>query len=362
MARPKTQALLNADPQGGVRITNFGLQDTEDRETILRGNVDIDSLPRLKIDHYYQREMLSAGVNRKIQQAINMGVDLPDITLGMRGDRFTVDETGAVVLLDKVYIIDGQQRVGMIRRHLEKFPADPVRIGAVVHFNTTVEREEVKFTALNLFRSNMSANVVLANERHRHPLLASLYGLVMTQPSFVMCHRVCWQQQRSGQQLISASGYITTALYLHSHMAATRGGNSAQRLAISADNLGRVTSIQIVRENTAAFWKMVDDAWGIEDLDSKRSAPHLKGGFLRTFATLLSDHVDFWDGDHFVVAPDMRKRLAALKLQDPSLSYLCGSSGASLTQLRYVLIEHLNHRVRKKLTLRRPIPDLKAAA
>lgn len=361
MARSKTQALLNAGTDG-VRITNPSLEDTPEYETILRGGLDIASLPLLKIDKYYQRELLSPAINRRIQQAIVMGADLPDITLGMRGDRFTVDTTGAIILLDKVYVVDGQQRVGMIQRHLQSFPADSVRIGAKVHFNTTVEREEVKFTALNLFRTNMSTNVALANERHRHDLVAALYGLVMSQQNFVMCHRVCWQQQKTGPQLISASAYLVAAMRLHAHLAPTRGGNGASRLAAAADNLQRATSIQVVRENIATFWNLIDDSWGIADLESKRSAPHMQAGFLRTIAAVFSEHVDFWDGHHFMVPADIRKRLRALKLQDPSLAYLCGSSGAGLNQLRYVIIEQLNHRLRKKLTPRRPLPDLKAAA
>lgn len=362
-SKPKTSALINADPSTGIRITSPGLEDTPERETVLRGSVDISCLPRLKIDRYYQREQLTPETNRRIKQAVEMGVDLPDITLGMRGDRFMLDEAGAIILLDDVYIIDGQQRVGTIKRHLQSFPADPVRIGAVVHFNTTVQREEVKFTALNLFRTNMSANVVLANSRHKHPLLAALYGLTINQPSFVMCGRVSWQQQpKKGEHLISASGYVSAALFLHGHLAATRGGNSATRMGMAADNLARAISIQVARDNVAAFWNVIDEAWGVGNLTTAKNVSHMRGAFLQTLAGIFSEHLDFWDGEHLAVPLELRKRLAKLNLQEPNLAYLCGSGGAVRSQLRYVLIEHLNYRLRKKLTPRRPTSDLKAAA
>lgn len=87
MPRPKTAALIAADPERGVRITSPGLEDTPERETILRGSLAVESLPLLKVDHTYQRELLRPSTNRDIQRAIDMGVDLPDLTLGMRGDR-----------------------------------------------------------------------------------------------------------------------------------------------------------------------------------------------------------------------------------------------------------------------------------
>lgn len=360
MAKSKASALINVDPDSGVRITSPSLEDTPDRDTILRGSIAPESLPFLRVDHTYQRELLRPSTNRDIQRAVDMGVDLPDLTLGMRGDRFTVDSGGAICLLDPVFIIDGQQRHGTIMRHLQQFPADPIRIGACVYFNTTAERERAKFIALNLYRTNMSANVSLANKRHDHPLLASLYGLVTTQPSFVMHKRVCWQQQRQGEQLISATLYVTSAMHLHAHMAATRSV-SPRAIGLSLENLTRVVSIQVVRENVQTFWNVIDDAWGIEHLSIAAQVPYLRTGFLTTFAKILSDHTDFWDGQHLVVGPDVRKRLSRFKMNDPANAALASGHGTLLVQLRYVLLDHLNKQLRKKLTPRAPIQERSAA-
>lgn len=356
--KPKASAVIYAETEG-VRITSPGLEDTPERETILRGSVALESLPLLKIDKYYQRELLSNSSNRQIQRAIDMGVDLPDISLGMRGSRFTADPTGAVILLDPVYIIDGQQRVGTIIRHLGQFPTDTVRIGAQIYFDTTVERERIKFMALNMFRTNVSTNVMLANLRHESDLLASLFGLVTTQAGFVMYQRVCWAQQRKGAHLISASMYMNVAMMLHSHMAATRS-LTARTIKMSLDNLQRAVSIQVVRDNTKRFWEIIDEAWGIEEL-SDSAVPYLKTGFLLTLARLFSDHVDFWDGEHLAVPLELRKRLQAFSPHNPAHAHLASGHGAALVNLRFLMIEHLNKRRGKKLTLRRPAP-IQAAA
>lgn len=358
--KPKKEALIYVDPEG-VKITSPGLQDDPERDTILRGSVAPESFPLLKIDKFYQRELLSTEKNRDIQRAIDMGGDLPDVVLGMRGDRFTFDTAGAVVLLDPVFIIDGQQRIGTIRRHLEQFPSDPVRIGAQIHFSTTPQWERRRFTALNLFRTNMSANVTLANMRHDSKILATLYGLSNSQASFVLNKRVCWQQGRTGIHLISASTYMHIALTLHGSFAATRA-TSARMILTSLDNLERAVNLQIVRDNVARFWDVVDEAWGITEATSKAIPVHLKTGFLGVLARIIGDHVDFWDGHNLVVSPDLRKRLRAFKPNDPSYSHLVTGHGVALVLLRRMMIDHLNHRLRKKLTEHHPQTDTAEAA
>lgn len=343
-------------PPEGVRILRPSLDDEEGGETILRGLIDLQSLHLLRVD-YYQRERLSQKANRNIQRAIDTGSPLPDITLGMRGDRFHVDETGAVVLLDPVFIIDGQQRVGTIRTHLEDFPEERIRLGAAVHFNSNATRESRRFHAMNLYATRVGSGVILRNLKDEIPLLASLYGLSMTERSFPLYRRVCWAQARHKDHLLTASTYINTALRLHAHLAPVRHSGARYIPQISA-NLTRVVPIQQARENVATLWEAIDYAWGVTALQALTGVPYLKTGFLEALVTVLSNHLDFWDGPKLKISPEHRRRLQVFKVHNPEIVRLA-SSGHGLGQdmLRHLLAEHLNQRLRRKLTPRIPLPQ-----
>lgn len=343
-------------PPEGVRILRPSLDDEEGGETILRGLIDLQSLPLLRVD-YYQREQLSQKANRNIQRAIDTGSPLPDITLGMRGDRFHVDETGAVVLLDPVFIIDGQQRVSTIKLHLQNFPEEKIRLGAAVHFNSNATRESRRFHAMNLYATRVGSGVILRNLKDEIPLLASLYGLSITERSFPLYRRICWAQSRHKDHLITAATYIHAALRLHAHLAAVRH-SGARHLPQICANLSRAAPIQQVRENVATLWSVIDQAWGVADLQALTGVPYLKTGFLEALVTVLSSHLDFWDGPRLKISPEHRQRLRVFKVHNPEIVRLASSGhGPGQDMLRHLLAEHLNQRLRRKLTPRIPIPQ-----
>lgn len=340
----------------GVRILRPSLDDDEVGETILRGLIDLRSLPLLRVD-YYQREKLSTKANRNIQRAIDMRSPLPDITLGMRGDKFQVDDTGAVVLLDQVFIIDGQQRVSTIRAHLEDFPEEKIRLGATVHFNSNSSRESRRFHAMNLYATRVGSGVILRNLKDEVPLLASLYGLSITDHEFPLYRRVCWSQTRHRDHLLTAATYINTALRLHAYLAPVRHSGARHIPRISA-NLCRAVTIQQVRENIATLWATIDHAWGVSALQSGAGVAYLKGGFLESLVSVLGSHLDFWDGPKLKISPEHRRRLQVFKVDNPEIVRLASSGhGPGQDMLRHLLAEHLNQRLRRKLTPRIPPPQ-----
>lgn len=339
----------------GIRILRPSLDDAEGNETVLRGILDLSTIHLLRIDHY-QRERLGARANRNIQRAIDMNVPLPDITLGMRGDRFSVEEEGAVLLLDNVFIIDGQQRIATIRSHLEDYPEDNVRIGAIIYFNSTVATEMRRFQALNLFGNRVGPGVILRNLKDEVPLLGSLYGLSTVDKNFPLYRRVSWTQSKHKDHLMSAALYVRMALRIHGHLVPSR--TFATRLVAQiAANVGRVVGIQRARDNTATFWKILDDAWGVSQLQTGSGVPYLKQGFLEAFTHVLSNHLDFWEGSKLVISTEHRQRLKVFKVNNPEIVRLATAGGGPAQEmLRHLLVTHLNQRLRRKLTPRQPPP------
>src|ERR1700682_3863362 len=80
---------VDTSQHGTVRLLNAGL-DERDGEIIAHGWLDLESMNLLRVDDY-QREVLSFNGSRKgsIREAIEEGVRLPDIMLGMRGQRLS---------------------------------------------------------------------------------------------------------------------------------------------------------------------------------------------------------------------------------------------------------------------------------
>lgn len=332
----------------GVRITRPSLDDIK-KETVLRGVISVDTMRYLRYDHY-QRERLPSSTNREITRALEAGIALPDITLGMRGDRFAVEEDGSVVLLDSVYVIDGRQRCASIDAHLTKFPEDDPRIGATVYFNTNERTERERFHALNMFGTRVAANVLLRNNRNEVPLLASLYGVSQTDKDFALYRRVCWSQKHSGDQIMSAMAFIVAALHLHAHFAPTRS-TALRAISPALIGLSKVVSIQQVRDNVAAFWNTLDFAWGVRNIQISRTSNHLKSGFLWAVTKALADYADFWDGTKFTPSLDIRNKLKKFPINDPEVARLASGHGKAREALFFLLVEHINsgkrtHRLR----------------
>lgn len=330
--------------------------DDQGRETVLRGVVSVDTLENLRIDGAYQREELSFGARRKIRTAFESGGRLPDIVLGMRGDHFQVADDGSVILVDPVYIIDGQQRRGTAIEYSQRFPAEKIRMGATVHFNTTPDSERELFHALNLYQTKVAPSVILRNMKDTHSeLIANLYGLSKTDRDFALYGKVCWSHAMAKEELISALAYAKHSLLLHAHLAAVNRTN-LKDIFRSANNLTKAIGLPLARANVKEFWGFIDACWGLRNLAYKERSTHLRGGFLTALVRVLSGHHDFWEGEkeqRFAVPYDLRKKIATIPVNDPEIIRLSGSAGQASELLRLLMIQHINSGKRtRRLTAR----------
>src|SRR5215831_7176219 len=160
-----------------IKLSHAALDESELRggSIILRGVLDQSSLKYLRTDDY-QREALPLTSLSKMIRAMQAGEVMPDIELGMRGQRFRTKDD-VFWLLDLTFVVDGFQRINAALHVLSLNPGAMVHIGATVHFDTTKEWERERFRVLNTQRTPVSPNVLLRNKRDDSPAILTLYGL-----------------------------------------------------------------------------------------------------------------------------------------------------------------------------------------
>lgn len=347
-----------ASSKKGVRLINAALDETPLRggSTILRGVIDQETLENLRIDDY-QREASPLSSLSSIMQAIAKGDPLPEIELGMRGHKVSGD--GAeYILMDDTYIIDGQQRVGAALYYLTKHPEAPVRIGAVVHFDTNFEWEKDRFRVLNSSRMKVAPSVLLRNERDSVPIIGTLYGLSNNDRHFPLFNRVCWKQKKARSDLVTGLSLVKIANMLHAHKSSGHR-TSLNELMTALAKTGKVVGVGNVRDNVKEFFQLIDDCWGIRSINYVEAAPHLKSNFLLVMAKLLSDHYAFWRGDDEKVLSiplDLRRKLKSFSVHDHAVVNLAGSGGRSRYILYSMIRDHINSGKRTK-HIRSRIPE-----
>ncbi|MBI5732072.1 MAG: hypothetical protein HY982_01795 [Candidatus Magasanikbacteria bacterium] len=101
---------------GALDEVNLG--EGEEKEIILRGVIDPDSLHLLQVGDY-QREIMPLSTINDLERAYEEGASVPDIDCGVRGWGYDT-RSGCFYLSDMVFIIDGQQRVTAALRMLQK--------------------------------------------------------------------------------------------------------------------------------------------------------------------------------------------------------------------------------------------------
>jgi len=326
-----------------VKILKPSLDDDK-RQAVLRGIVSPGTLDSLRIDANYQREGLSSHGRRAIVRAFETRGKLPDIVLGMRGDRFQIDDDGSVILIDPVYIIDGQQRRNTALEYINKFPDEPVRLGATVHFNTDVGWERNLFHDLNLHQTKVSPNIILRNIKEESPLLATIYGLTSSDRDFALYGRVCWSHNMARGELISALSFVRLSLALHAHLAAVLR-TSVKEIPSACNNLTKAVGLPMARANVKEFWGVVDECWGLRSVQYKERITHLRTTFLDALIRTFSGHLDFWEGEggrRLVVPTDLRRKLMKFPINDPEVMRLSGSGGQAREMLRMLMIQHVN--------------------
>jgi hypothetical protein len=332
-----------------IRVTVGSLDDIVlEGNPCLRGVVAPASLPLLLIDTSYQREFLAPTARRYIMEALSQGQRLPDLELGMRGHAWRwVQENNpeaGFVLLDPVYIIDGQQRRGSIVEFMARFPKIDPRQGVIVHFGSTPDWERERFQALNLHQVRVSTGLIVRNLRENCRGIACVYGLTQTDRDFPLYDRVSWGQAMGGKDLISGTGYATVILMLHGHMGAGVGVSSVKTMAAAFDKLEGLIGLEQLRANVRAFFDVIEHCWELRSL-TKRGATWMRGTFLLALCDVFSDHLDFWTGDKgakFTVPVELRNRLERFPITDPEIRNLAASGGQARSVLVYNLINHIN--------------------
>lgn len=328
-------------PDPKVRITNYALAES-DGEIVIRGVIHPASLVFLKTDNY-QRAYLPGKKAEELKKAFRKGEGVTDVELGMRGER-TKDDGEDILLLDPVYIIDGQQRISNAKIAMqgddEHDPVTPL-IGCKIRLNTTrdIERELFKKTD---DRTAISANILLRNERAENAAIAAMYRLAHSN-AFVLGKRITWEQKAKKDELLTATVYVKIAGRLHAHIGPGRSSNVLD-LAKGLEKIMSDVSRKGFISNLETFFDLLDECFGLGDIEFKQTAIVLKQGFLLTLASVLSDHEDFWNGEKLQIAAPMRKKLSKLSLREPTFRELAssGTGGNSGMMLYQLIVNHFN--------------------
>jgi len=328
-----------------VRLQNASLDD-KNGEIVAHGWLDLPALLELRVGDY-QREILESrgksGNKSELTAAVEKGVRLPDIMLGMRGERFTT-KGNQFYLEDDVFIIDGLQRVSALRKFAVANPEEvgTIRIGAEVRFNTTREIEKELFTKVNVARTAMSPNVILRNAREESKGLLTMYGLTHNDPSFALYGRVCWNQRMNRNELLSAASYCKIALHLCRGISAVGPTTKATTIPPLLARVGEEIGLQHLRDNIYRFFEVIDEVWGIKGVKYVDITTHLKANFLGMLAKMFTDHENFWDGKRLVVDARQRQKLKSFPLDDPNIQKLSSGGGAAAGLLYRLMLDHMN--------------------
>jgi hypothetical protein len=338
-----------------VKIVNGALDEVyvDGKCTIvLRGVIDPSSLDQL-LTPPYQREILPSAKIQDLVEALSTN-SVPDIELGMRGAKFR-DHEDVFYLQDPTYIIDGLQRVTAARQLLLTGGEKRPHLGATIHFDTTEAWERIRFRVLNVARTKLSPNVQIRNYKETVKAIEALYNLTTHEKDFLMCGKVCWQQNmRRGEDIITALTLLKTIGNLHSHIGPGRYTNADDlvvRLNTIMERVGRNT----FRANVRTFWELVDYCWGIRGLTYASNAAWLRGTFLWALSNLLMLHEDFWHDNVLFVGTDLQRKLKTFPVTtDPTIAQLAGASGKGRDMLLQLMIDHINSGKRTRRLTARP--------
>lgn len=351
-----------------IKVVNAALEEASDGSVVLRGTLAMESLPHLRVDDY-QREVLAKSGSggrktSKIRKGIESGARMPTIELGMRGQNFT-SSGRTFVLHDPTYIVDGLQRVSAMLQYIEDHQGKPngaLPLGAEIHFKTNKQLEKERFAALNgSLRTPVSPNVLLRNMREQHPALLTIYGLSMRDKDFALYERVTWNQRMKQSELLTAMSVVKAALNLHrSTVERTKSGSQrANRVqgpaasgetdkykAISVlDRVAREIGLQTFRENIKDFFNLIDECWGIRNIEYGEAQGHLRSNFLTVLGSFISNNVQLWeDEDQHSMKIDKwtRDRLKSFPVNDPEIRRLSAAGTMVIPTLYNYLLNHMN--------------------
>lgn len=323
----------------------------------LRGVIDPPSLSGINVPEY-QREILADGKIDVLKKALETG-RVPDIDLGMRGSAMTDLGDGVFLLRDDIFVIDGLQRTTAAMRLFEQDVMP--HLGAIIHFDTTEVWERKRFEALNLGQTGLNSNVILRNLAHDEPAAKVVYDITQGR-QFIIRDKISWQQNMRRTDLITAITFYKVIGRLHSHLGP--GKSDPRSLAKTGfPKIFKTVKPAVFEYNVNYFFKVIDELYGLQNIAYRAHAVHLKTSFLIALAGVVSDYVDFWDGNRLVVSKELRLKLAKFPLTDPHVKDLSSSAGKAITLLESLIVEHINSNKRtRRLTKRDWIPPVEEDA
>jgi ribosomal protein L35AE/L33A len=339
-----------------IKVLNSALDESPLRggTIILRGVLDVDSLKHLKIGDY-QREVMPLSPRHPLMKAMKAGEPFPDVELGVRGESYYENDSGFHIR-DDTYIIDGLQRISAAIRFNSLFAGLPQpRIGSTIHFNTTREWERDRFDTLNTKSIRVSPGILLRNQKDKSPAMELLYDMSEEDTRFVLHKRVSWKQNMARSDLIGAMMLCRVVTSLHGHSGVPVRATTSNLMVQYLDQLVEVVGSQNIRMNLRLFFEVIDECWGIRQIQYKDHASQLKGTFLVVLAKIFSKHTDFWQmsARKLVVGVDHRRKLSQFPLSDPTVMNLAASGGKAHHVLFDMIRDHMDKgKVKHRLTLR----------
>lgn len=335
--------------KAAIDIFKKNVDGVEVETIILRGVLDVASLKEIQVDTY-QREILGNAKIKALMTAMETST-VPDIELGMRGDKHRAHDEGQTYhLQDPVYVIDGLQRItAAMKLHAQK-PEVPIHIGTVVHFDTDVDWERERFRVLNQERTRLNVNVLLRNKCHDHPSIEMINRLCADE-AFVLCDRVQWSQVMQRRQIISGMLLCRVAAMLHTRFGPGRS-NEVGELASALDTTMEVVGRTTMRDNIKTFFDLIDECFGLKQIVFGDRCLHIKNNFLVALADVFARYSEFWRGNRLFIEQDLRRKIGKFPISDPSISHLASGGSSARPVLVQVLIEHINSGKRtRRLTL-----------
>jgi hypothetical protein len=277
-----------------VRILNASLED--DRETgqiIIRGVVDQDTLKYIDLDWYQREQGFSISHINEIVGAFYAGISLPDIEIGMRGQRVkTHGDTYS--LLDKCFCMNGGQRLYAAAVAVAERPDVKIHLGAKTFLGTTEEFENDRFCKLGTTEVRISPSILLRN-RKKASVAVRLMLAVSSNEEFALKSRVSWNQKKTAFELMNAYTLAQIIARLHAHKGGQLQSTKIMDLIDALDKVVARTGEDIFTQNMIRFFDAIDRCWTVRNLGRGDSRPHLSPRFLKVLAKLLSNYHDFWN-------------------------------------------------------------------
>lgn len=310
----------------------------------VRGLIDLETLNEIETPDY-QREIMQGKKHNRLVEALKT-TRLPDVDLATSATEYKTLKDGTIEIQGIVFMVDGQQRLAAARKLRCLEPTRKFSLGAIVHLGQTDTWEQDRFETMNVTQSRVSPNVLLRNRARRNenasPSAQALLNLSMRDKRFPLHRRVQWDQRRKKGELVTALVFAKTAGQLHSHIGPGLSSSATKLvdgLDIILDEVGRNTFIANVR----TFFQIIDELWGIEELEYHQGAYQLYEGFLRALALFFSEHENFWKGDGLVVSVADRKKLKGFQVnRDHNLQNLAQGNKVASNHLKILLADHYN--------------------